>query len=216
MRISVPVWEMRGTGFSERNNNAMANDNGQLTLKKFRRHLRTVTHHRHLVFKHCRRCGLLWQGLTHDLSKYSPAEFLTAARYYQGDRSPNDAERKEKGASSVWMHHKGRNRHHYEYWTDYRHPSMMREGELPVAPVRMPRRYVAEMLMDRIAASKTYLKEAYTQHEPLKYLLRGKSKALMHPQTYKELERMLRILDREGEQALHRFVRDYYLKGYPI
>lgn len=190
---------------------------GTFSVSKAAGHFMTITRHRFAVMQGCFAVGLYAQGLTHDLSKYTPAEFIPGCLYYQaGHRSPNNGEREKKGYSSAWMHHKGRNRHHYEYWTDYRHPSMMREGELPVAPVRMPRRYVAEMLMDRIAASKTYLKEAYTQHEPLKYLLRGKSKALMHPQTYKELERMLRILDREGEQALHRFVRDYYLKGYPI
>ena len=114
----------------------------------------------------------------------------------------------------AWMHHKGRNRHHYEYWNDYR--VTKEEGKPPIVNVRMPRRYVTEMLMDRISASETYLKDAYTQHDPLKYFLNGKSAQLMHPQTARELERMLRILDRRGQKELDRFVRDYYLKGYPM
>ena len=81
-------------------------------------HLKTVHRHRALVRKYCFRLGLYWQGLTHDLSKYSPTEFWAGVKYFQGDHSPNDAQRKAYGYSASWMHHKGRNRHHFEYWTD--------------------------------------------------------------------------------------------------
>ena len=83
------------------------------------KHFKTITRHKYLVMKGCFAVGLYRQGLTHDLSKYEPSEFLIGARYFQGDRSPNNAEREEKGYSSAWLHHKGRNRHHYEYWIDY-------------------------------------------------------------------------------------------------
>ena len=83
------------------------------------RHFKTITHHKLLVMKYCFRIGLYRQGLLHDLSKYSPTEFCVGARYYQGTRSPNNAEREATGASRSWMHHKGRNRHHFEYWVDY-------------------------------------------------------------------------------------------------
>ena len=87
------------------------------------------------------------------MSKYSPTEFWVGAKYYQGTRSPNNAEREDIGYSSAWLHHKGRNKHHYEYWIDY---SMQ---ALPggMAPVPMPDKYIAEMIMDRIAASKVYM-----------------------------------------------------------
>ena len=81
-------------------------------MNKWYAHLKTITRHKLLVMRHCFRIGLYWQGLTHDLSKYSPAEFLVGAKYYQGDRSPNDAERREKGYSSAWLHNNGRNKHH--------------------------------------------------------------------------------------------------------
>ena len=68
-------------------------------MNKFWGHLKTITHHRHLVMRGCFRMGLIWQGLTHDLSKYSPTEFLAGVRYYQGDRSPNTAEREANGYS---------------------------------------------------------------------------------------------------------------------
>ena len=119
------------------------------------RHFRTITHHRHLVRKYCFRVGLYWRGLTHDLSKYSPTEFWRGAKYYQGTFSPTQQERRENGYSLAWMHHKGRNRHHFEYWLDYSiRPA---KGKCPLQAVQMPRRYVAEMLMDRICASKNYI-----------------------------------------------------------
>ena len=190
-------------------------DRPKITAAKAAGHLKTINRHRHLVMKSCFKVGLYLQGLTHDLSKYTPVEFLNGCRYYQGGvQSPNNGERDAKGYSEAWMHHKGRNRHHLEYWNDYRKD--YKPGMDPVGPVPMPRRYVAEMLMDRIAASKNYMKERYTRHEPLKYYLHGKGRMLLHPQTAKELERMLRILDKRGEEAMYRYVRDYYLKGYTI
>ena len=105
-------------------------------------HFRTITHHKRLVMQGCFRVGLYWQGLTHDLSKYSPTEFLNGARYYQGTRSPNAAEREDKGYSEAWMHHKGRNRHHYEYWTD--------NYDKGTTAIQMPFKYALEMLCDYI------------------------------------------------------------------
>ena len=185
-----------------------------ITKDKVLGHLLTVIEHKLLVAKHCFAIGLYRQGILHDMSKFSPTELLNGFRYFQGDESPNNAERRDKGYSEAWMHHKGRNRHHLEYWNDY--TMNYKPGDNPVVPVQMPRRYVAEMLCDRIAASKTYRKEAYTRHDPLNYFLQGKGKLLMHPVSAMELERLLRILDRRGEEECFRFVREYYLKGYPM
>lgn len=84
-----------------------------------RGHFDTITHHKLLVMKYCFACGLYRQGLAHDLSKYSPTEFIPGCIYYQGDHSPNEAERQAKGYTAAWLHHKGRNKHHLEYWIDY-------------------------------------------------------------------------------------------------
>lgn len=78
------------------------------------KHFKTITFHKYLVAKGCFRVGLYRQGLLHDLSKYSPTEFKVGVKYYQGTRSPNNAEREDIGFSTAWLHHKGRNRHHYE------------------------------------------------------------------------------------------------------
>ena len=65
------------------------------------KHFITITHHRHLVRKGCFKVGLYWQGLTHDLSKFSPTEFLMGIQYYQGDRSPNNAEKEAKERKEI-------------------------------------------------------------------------------------------------------------------
>ena len=177
-------------------------DEPRLTLKNVRRHFRTINSHRYLVFKHCCRCGLFWQGLFHDLSKYSPQEFWVGARYYQGDRSPNDAERRVSGASSAWMHHKGRNKHHFEYWNDINPASKRYE------PVEMPVRYLIEMFCDRVAASKIYRGDAYVDRDPLDYFLRGmKNDRPIHPKTAKQLEKLLRMLAEQGEEKTFAYIR---------
>ena len=81
-------------------------------MMKAWQHFKTITTHKIWVMRYCFKIGLYWQGLTHDLSKYSPTEFLVGMKYYQGDRSPNNAEREDTGMSKSWMHHKGRNKHH--------------------------------------------------------------------------------------------------------
>ena len=167
------------------------------------KHFRTITYHKYLVMKGCFAVGLYRQGLMHDLSKYSPTEFLVGAKYFQGDRSPNNAEREEKGYSAAWLHHKGRNKHHYEYWIDY----STREVPGGMAPVEMPVRYVAEMLMDRIAASKGYLGDRYTDAAPLQYFQSAKEPPVMHENTRKLLLQLLVMLAEKGEAETFSYVR---------
>ncbi|MCM1049413.1 MAG: DUF5662 family protein [Clostridiales bacterium] len=164
-------------------------------------HFKTVTYHRYLVMKGCFKVGLYKQGLLHDLSKYSPTEFLAGAKYYQGYRSPNNAEREDIGYSSAWLHHKGRNRHHFEYWLDYS------ETEGKIVPVPMPNEYIVEMLMDRIAASKVYNGKNYTDKSPLEYYKKGKGLAMLHKSTKRKLELLLRMLAEKGEDYTFRYIR---------
>ena len=173
------------------------------------KHFKTITHHKVLVAKGCFKVGLYKQGLLHDMSKYSPTEFWVGAKYYQGDRSPNNAEREDIGYSSAWLHHKGRNKHHYEYWIDY-----VPGDDRIINGVPMPRKYIAEMVMDRISASRNYLGDKYDQTQPLQYFLKGKEKLwFIHPETSRELEGLLRILNDHGEEVLISYIKNVYLKG---
>lgn len=169
-------------------------------------HLKTVCRHRHRVLWHCVKAGIPLRGILHDLSKFSPTEFIPGVKYYQGNRSPNEREREVRGYSQAWMHHKGRNRHHYEYWTDY-NPKTRR-----IEAVRMPRKYLVEMFCDRVAASKIYRGKDYRDSDPLDYLLKGHALEAMHPDTAADLRTMLEILAKKGEKAAFSYVRAY-LKG---
>ena len=164
---------------------------------KIKEHFQTITYHRKLVREGCFKVGLYWQGLTHDLSKFSPTEFLVGSKYYQVDRSPNNAEKEAKGYSSSWLHHKGRNKHHFEYWVDYTMPGT---SDKLLEGVKMPVRYVVEMFMDRIAACKVYQKDAYTDASALAYHERSKRvKEIMHPETIALIEKLMTMLAEEGE-----------------
>ena len=170
-------------------------------------HFKTITRHRHAVMRHCLRAGILWQGIRHDLSKYTPAEFIQGARYYTGTRSPNEAERHENGYSKAWLHHKGRNKHHFEYWIDY-----ASDGEGNLAGMKMPDKYIIEMFMDRIAASKVYMKEKYTDRSPLEYYNWGKGRVILHEHTRKLLEQCLEMLAEQGEEKTFSYIKREVLK----
>lgn len=171
-------------------------------------HLKTINHHRWLVLKYCFHVGLYWQGLTHDLSKYSPVEFSVGAKYFQGYQSPNNMERKVKGYSSAWLHHKGRNKHHLEYWIDYS------QGETSsMTGMEMPVKYVVEMFCDRVAASRTYRKEKYKDSDPYDYYMKSKDHYLMHPKTRALLEKMLISLKDKGEEKTFEMIRREILKN---
>lgn len=159
------------------------------------KHFITITKHRHAVMRHCFKIGLIWQGLTHDLSKYSFSEFIPGAKYYQGNRSPQAKERELFGYSAAWLHHKGRNKHHFEYWTDS-------DASGNIVFIKMPVKYFAEMICDRIAASKIYLKKNYTDASPLEYFKNKADKGRMHPQTALDLEYFLTLLADKGEEAM--------------
>lgn len=172
----------------------------------FFKHLNTINKHRKLVRKGCFRVGLYRQGLMHDLSKYSPVEFWAGVKYYQGTRSPNNAQREEEGYSASWLHHKGRNKHHYEYWIDYTSRKIP-EAVCGMLPAPMPVKYIIEMLMDRIAACKVYNGDAYTDSSPIEYYRRGMEPAPLHAKTKIFLELLLLILSVKGEEYTFGFVK---------
>lgn len=168
------------------------------------KHFRTITKHRHKVIAHCFRAGIGFQGLFHDLSKYSPTEFFEGAKNYLGTRSPNEHAREIFGYSQAWLHHKGRNKHHFEYWRDVDIKTKQ------YVPVKMPMRYVVEMFCDRVAASKIYQGEKYTDRSALDYFLRGGAKKKMHPETAELTEGWLLMLSERGERETFAHIKREY------
>lgn len=166
------------------------------------KHFMTITKHRRLVRQGCFKVGLYWRGLVHDLSKYSPSEFWTGAKYYQGYRSPNNAEREAVGYSGAWLHHKGRNKHHFEYWMDYSATEL--KG---FVPAKMPTKYIVEMFMDRVAACKNYNGTKYTDADPYQYYMNGREHIIMETESKALLERLLLMLKERGEKETYHYIR---------
>ena len=128
--------------------------------------------------------------------------FIPGAKYYLGDESPNEKERRINGYSKAWLHHQGRNKHHFEYWVDY-NPELNRKE-----PVEMPVRYLIEMFCDRVAASKIYYGKDYTIEKPFEYFDARRNRRWMHENTSKELEKLLIMLKEKGEKETFSYIKN--------
>ena len=173
-----------------------------MKIKNLFLHFLLVVRHRHKVLVHCAKCGLLWRGLVHDLSKFSPEEFFESARYYRGNRSPIGVCRRERGYSRAWLHHKGRNKHHIEYWTDF---------DCSVQPM-MPYQFAVECVCDKLAATKTYAGKAYEPSMALAHWLRYGNRVPGNPRTMQFVQTVFRDLAQYGERYVlnRRYMTETY------
>lgn len=175
-------------------------------FKRFYGHLHTVNTHRREVRRLCFKCGLYKQGLLHDLSKYSFVEFWSGVKYFQGYRSPIDAEKEDKGYSLGWLHHKGRNRHHFEYWMD---KDYVNEKDICLP---MPLNYLLEAACDKIAASKVYKKDKYTDASPYEFIKHGKDQWFMGEENSRRHKLLLEYLKDNGEEKALAYYKSLYKK----
>ena len=163
-----------------------------MKISNFFRHTALVIRHKNAVLIHSAKCGILWRGIVHDLSKFSPVEFFESVKYYQGNRSPISACRRETGVSHAWLHHKGRNRHHIEYWLDQdakEHPMM-------------PYKYAVECICDKLAATKTYNGKNYSEDKPLAHWVKYGSRVNGNPKTMRFVEKVFTDLAEHGEKYI--------------
>jgi hypothetical protein len=182
-------------------------------IKNFFKHLKTVITHRHYVMKNCFYCGLYLQGLTHDLSKFSPTEFWESVKYYNGKISPIDVCKKENGVSYAWQHHKGRNKHHCEYWTD-------RYDEGTVA-VKMPYKYALELVCDYIGAGIAYSGgiKNFSMEGEFKWWLNKRKTLYIHEETKKFVDAYMYMCLQYGvkkvltNKKVNDIMKTYYEKG---
>lgn len=159
------------------------------------KHFKKVCIHKKWVFYYCRIAGIPIQGLLHDLSKFSPTEFFESVKYYQGDRSPIDECKKQNGWSKAWLHHKGRNRHHYEYWQD--------NFDNGGTPLEMPKKYKIEMLCDYLGAGRAYYGDEFTYQKELEWWKVKRNKPIaMHPNDKKFIDKWMYLLVKYGDKAL--------------
>ena len=171
------------------------------------RHFKTVSKHKWEVFKQCRACGLFWQGLFHDMSKFSIVEFASSARYFQGNRSPIEAEKEEVGYSKAWLHHKGHNKHHWEYWTDFADDGSIIANKMPV-------KYLIEMVCDWVGAGKVYNKEKWTTESPMIHYKKMRKGRYFHPDTDTVIIHCMELIRDEGLEAFHKYAKQLIKTGY--
>ena len=173
-------------------------------FRRFFGHLNTINHHKLLVMSYCFKCGMYTQGILHDLSKYSPSEFFPSVRYFQGYRSPISKEKQVNGYSLCWLHHKGRNKHHWEYWID------RLSSDEHLTCIEMPFRYMLESVLDRISASKVYKKDQYSDTEPVNFFINSKEYNTMNRNTAHQIRYLLNYLAENGEEKALVYYKSLY------
>ena len=160
-----------------------------MKLTNIVKHFNLVTHHKWVVFKLCCKVGEPWRGFMHDISKYSPTEFNESVKYYVGTHSPIIEAKKDKGYSSAWLHHKGRNKHHPEYWVDNTAPN-----QTPIIPYQ----YAVEMVCDKIAAGIIYEGKKWTKEYELEYWKKEKNDIVMNENIKEFITAILEELAENG------------------
>ena len=176
-------------------------------IKIMYEHLKTISKHKAIVCMECVKCGFVWRGLMHDNSKFSFAEFLPSAKYFQGNRSPIDAEKEQNGYSAAWLHYMGHNPHHWEYWIDF-------DENGKIIANKIPYQYVVEMVCDWIGAGKAYNKDKWTQEEPLNYYNKVRGGRHFHPETEALIIKFLECIRDKGLKGFHKMARAIRKEGY--
>ena len=178
-------------------------------LKNVVKHFKLITKHKLIVFKLSIRAGIPFRGFMHDFSKYSFTEFWESAKYYQGNHSPISACKKDKGYSKAWLHHKGRNKHHSEYWYD---------PEAPDPTPLIPYKYTVEMICDKLSASMVYNGKNFTNSSELEYWNKEKERVRVNKNIEKLLDRVFLDISNEGinkvvtSKNLKKLYNEYCLK----
>lgn len=187
-------------------------------MGKLHKYLKTVHIHRKYVRKMCWKMGIFWQGLVHDMSKYSPQE-LWMCRYWTGKGSPHQACREVLGYSPSWIHHYHRNKHHYQFWWD-------EDENGNIIPMKMPYKYVIENFCDMVGASKAYNQGKcksgkWTPQMVYDYWVeKCEGKRIMHNESLYLIRKLIWNLREKGEEGFiawyrhaESYLRDNYDKG---
>lgn len=170
-------------------------------MKEFFKHLKIIRTHRKFVRKACFKMGLCWQGLVHDLSKYSITE-MKICKYYTGRKSPHQVAREQLGYSPSWIHHYHINKHHHMFWIDE-----TETGEF--IPIKMPYRYVIESIADMLGASKAYNRENWKPEMLLQYWYdKCIGKRLMHQDSTLLVQALIHKLVELGEQDFYKWYKE--------
>ena len=171
-------------------------------FKNIVKHFKLVCKHKYYVYKYCAKAGMRWRGLKHDMSKFSPIEFFESVKYFDGSKSPIDVCKEKNGYSKAWLHHKGRNSHHYEYWVD----NFDKGGQ----PLIMPYKDALELVCDYLGAGKAYMKENFSYGAEFKWWRdKIKNPIAMHPSIISFVDALLLVMKEENNNDVLKFSRSY-------
>lgn len=178
-------------------------------LKNIVKHFGLVCRHKWEVLKLCCKVGIIWQGIIHDLSKFSRTEFCESVKYYNGSRSPIIVCKENNGYSKAWLHHKGRNKHHAEYWYD----ANTKEQTLV-----MPFKYACEMVCDQLSAGRAYQGKKWYKEYQLEYFTRRRDTFLCNEKLKDFLEEVYTQVAEKGiNEVINkknlRVIYDKYVNG---
>ena len=170
-------------------------------IRDFFGHLKTVLIHKFWVFYYACKLGIVWQGIVHDLSKFSPVEFFESVKFYQGGKkSPIPVVKKELGYSKAWQHHKGRNPHHYEYWTD--------NYDSGTTAIKIPYKYVLEMVADWLGAGKAYNGKGFSIEQEIEWWNKCRDSKFINDETKKLISYIFETIDEDGFKAFRKMSND--------
>ena len=168
------------------------------------RYFKKIVKHKYYVGRECAKCGLFWQGLIHDNSKFSLAEFVPSALYWEQsneDRDPIKTAEIKYRYSLAWQHHKGHNPHHWEYWMDYG-----KKGR--GTAMKIPYNYAIEMICDWVGASIAYGDGEWSSERFYHYYLKNQENRRFHKDTAILIERLVTDICNYGLDDFHGAVKD--------
>lgn len=171
------------------------------------KHFCKITRHKWFVFKLSIKAGIPWRGLVHDLSKYSWTEFSEGVKFYQGNRSPIPKAKEINGYSEAWLHHKGLNKHHHQYWydADCKDIGVMVQNH----SIMMPFKYVLELICDNYAAGMNYRGKEWEKGFQLEYF-RTKESKLIHNQPLRGI--LEEVYSEVAEKGIDKVLKKKHIK----
>ena len=144
-------------------------------LKVYMKYVLYILDHKINVLVECWKEGLYVQGITHDLSKFTPKEFFSYAKKFFSGKELSEEE--ELRWSYAWLNHQHKNKHHWEYWVIDPNKKLA----LP-----MPQKYLIEMVCDWRSFSRKWGRKVKPATIDLT------DKIILHPDTKNELENIMR------------------------
>jgi hypothetical protein len=153
-------------------------------MGKYATYFYYILEHKWNVLIECFKMGMILHGITHDLSKFLPSEFISYARFFHAkDRTKTYKTSDEQDPNFLmgWCLHQKRNKHHWNYWV-----CVTRKDE--ISPIPMPMKYVKQMIADWRGMSRKFAGNARD------YYLKNRDSIILHSDTTRIVEALLGVV----------------------